>query len=351
MRLLILTQVVDTEDPILGFFHAWIETFAQEVEHVEVVCLRKGKCAFPENVSVHSLGKEIGTLKIVRLWRFYYYLFSLRNQYDAVFVHMNPEYVVLGGIFWRSMHKKIGLWFTHKSVNWRVRMAAHLAHVIFTASKESFRFPSKKVCVTGHGIDVSLFVPEIALREITALRLISVGRISPIKKYELMFEALGVLRAKGIDATLTLVGEPVAEKDTVYAQSLREIVASKKLPVVFRGGVSHHKVPQALHEADIFLNCSETGGLDKALLEAWAAGLYVVTTNDGVITVAREIDVSLPITADPEKIAEKIGEWSKLTDAEKEAYREKARTYVAAAHGLSVLIHTIVTRLKEPLHG
>jgi len=58
MKLLVVTQVVDTEDPVLGFFVRWVEELAKHVESVEVICLREGKHMLPVNVHVHSLGKE-----------------------------------------------------------------------------------------------------------------------------------------------------------------------------------------------------------------------------------------------------------------------------------------------------
>jgi len=170
MRLLIITQKVDVNDDILGFFHRWLEEFAKHCENIIVICLQKGEYDLPKNVKILSLGKEqknfqfscrqkrlpVGLIfnfqsifnfsilkKLKYLLRFWKYIFVERKNYDKVFVHMNPEYVVLGGIFWRLMGKKIGLWYTHKAVNLKLRIAEKLANKIFTASKESFRLKSK----------------------------------------------------------------------------------------------------------------------------------------------------------------------------------------------------------------
>ena len=62
MKLLIVTQIVDKNDPILGFFHRWIEEFAKHVEHIEVICLKEGKHKLPSNVHIHSIGKEQTTI-------------------------------------------------------------------------------------------------------------------------------------------------------------------------------------------------------------------------------------------------------------------------------------------------
>jgi len=58
MKPLILTQKIDINDDVLGFFHNWIKEFAKHCESVVVVCLRKGEYDLPENVKILSLGKE-----------------------------------------------------------------------------------------------------------------------------------------------------------------------------------------------------------------------------------------------------------------------------------------------------
>ena len=88
MRLLIVTQAVDRTDSDLGFFVRWIEEFAQHCEKVTVICLRKGKYALPANVEVIALGKAPRPVRTARLWNI---CISRRAEYDAVFVHMNPE--------------------------------------------------------------------------------------------------------------------------------------------------------------------------------------------------------------------------------------------------------------------
>jgi len=43
MKLLIVTQKVDINDDVLGFFHDWIKEFAKNCEKVTVICLGKGE--------------------------------------------------------------------------------------------------------------------------------------------------------------------------------------------------------------------------------------------------------------------------------------------------------------------
>ncbi len=81
----------------LGFFHRWIVEIAKRCDSVHVICLKEGRHQLPANVTVHSLGKEGGTLSRQYVTRFYRYIWRYRKEYDSVFVHMNSEYVCLGG--------------------------------------------------------------------------------------------------------------------------------------------------------------------------------------------------------------------------------------------------------------
>jgi hypothetical protein len=64
MKLLIITQKIDKNDPVLGFFHNWVKKFSENYESVNVICLYKGEYDLPKNVRVFSLGKEKEESKI-----------------------------------------------------------------------------------------------------------------------------------------------------------------------------------------------------------------------------------------------------------------------------------------------
>jgi hypothetical protein len=101
MKLLIITQKINKNDPILGFFHGWVKEFSKHFDSIVAICLEKGEYDMPTNVKVLSLGKESGHSKVKYLLNFYKFIWQERNNYDAVFVHMNPVYVVLGGLLWK----------------------------------------------------------------------------------------------------------------------------------------------------------------------------------------------------------------------------------------------------------
>ncbi|HQU07455.1 MAG: hypothetical protein B7X04_00555 [Parcubacteria group bacterium 21-54-25] len=287
MKLLIVTQAVDQHDPVLGFFVQWIEEFARHAERVEVICLRKGEYHLLSNVRVHSLGKERSTPRFARRLvyasRFLRLAWRLRHGYDTVFVHMNPEYLVIAGWLWRLLGKRTALWYTHKSVNLKLRIAVFWARVVFTASKESFRLPTKKLQIVGHGIDVAAFVaaPRRARRG-APLHILTIGRLAPSKRLAEMLAALDVLHREGTAFSFTIAGVPATRADEGYERAVRADLIHKPYArtVTFLGAVSHASIPALLAKADVFVNLSTTGSMDKAVLEALAAGVPAVTTNE-----------------------------------------------------------------------
>jgi len=341
MKLLICTQSVDLQDPNLGSFHQWIEEFAKHCEKVTIICLREGEHALPANVEVLSLGKEKGSLRLERIARFYRFIISRRRDYDAVFVHMNPEYVVLGGVLWRLWGKKVGLWYTHKSVDLKLRIATLFANVIFTASKESFRLSSKKVRVTGHGIDTGRFAcpPRAKRASADPLRIITIGRISPTKHLSEMLGVLETLYGRGIPFMFTIVGIAATEKDRVYERSIRARAATLPFAdtITFAGPKDQTEVARLLCVSDVFLNLSTTGSLDKAVLEAMSAGVVPVTTNEAFKDILQPHTLYVP-SVDARSIANAIVHASTLDPA-------VFARYIEENHSLARLIPRLITAL------
>lgn len=266
MRLLIVTQAIDTSDSVLGFFHRWIEEFAKHTERVHVICLREGAHSLPRNVTVHSLGKEKGAGRLMYMWRFYTYAWKLRREYDAVFVHMNPEYILLGGLLWHTLGKRIGLWYAHKSVDAKLRLASLLAHIIFTASSESFRIRTKKLRITGHGIDTAFWTPDVTVAR--EAHWLSAGRLSASKRHD---RAIEMAAEAGV--MLRIAGEG-PEKNHLERLA-RETGAS----VTFLGSLSPEALRDEYRRAALLVHTSETGSLDKVVLEARLSGCPVQTSN------------------------------------------------------------------------
>ena len=278
MNLLILTQKVDKGDDNLGFFHHWLEKFAEKTDKMFVIANFVGEYSLPANAQVFSLGKEKGFGRIRRYFNFYKYIFEELPKSDAVFIHMIPAWVILVWPVAAIFRKKIYLWYTHKSVTFSLWLAEKLVSKIFTASPESCRLRSKKIVATGHGIDTERFKSK-DVPKAWALKLLSVGRITPSKDYKFIIEAVGLT---GGNAVLDIVGEPVTETDVIYKRKLEKLVLEKNLrgKVVFLGAKTQDEMPEIYNGHDVLAHASETGSVDKAVLEAMSCGLPVATTSE-----------------------------------------------------------------------
>jgi len=354
MKLLIITQKVDINDDVLGFMHGWIAEFAKHCEKLTVICLEKGEYDLPNNVKVLSLGKEFkiqnSKFKIFNsikyLFRFYKYILQERNNYDKIFVHMNPEYVILGGVFWMLLRKKIWLWYTHKSVNLKLKIAEKFVDVIFTASKESFRLKSKKLKVMGHGINIDKFQilnhPKSQIQN-SKFIITTIGRISPIKDYETLINAIEILIQNNINLQVKIVGSPATLENEKYLEKLNKIVVEKKLNNIinFVGSVPNKNIIQYYRNTDLFVNMSMTGSLDKVILEAMACGVITLSCNDASRDLLEEYNLFFK-KGDYKELSEKIKRIINLSKDKKENIKQVLRKIVVEHHSLSNLISSII---------
>jgi glycosyltransferase involved in cell wall biosynthesis len=290
MKLLIVTQALDKEHPILGFFHRWVEEFAKHCETVTVICLQKGEYTLPDNVTVYSLGKEAGKSRLSYLVSFYKFIWKLRHQYDNVFVHMNQIYVILGAPLWRAQGKKVGLWYAHGVVSRSLRVAVKLADIVFTSTKEGLRIETPKRMIVGQGIDTALFVSATKLSSDT-LRLVTVGRISQSKNLETLLEACAILKESGTKFHFTIVGVPITEAEHLYDSKMKALTADLGLDtyITWIGGISNSELPAILQQSDIFIHDGSTNSLDKVLLEAALCGCIVVSSNPAYNALTKDL--------------------------------------------------------------
>ncbi len=335
MRLLIITQKVDSNDSVLGFMVDWIKEFSKYCQKLTVICLQKGEYNFPANVKILSLGKEIAQSKIKYIINFYKYIWQERKNYDIVFTHMNPEYIVLGGLLWKIWGKKIALWYTHKRVDLKLRLAEKLANIVFTASAKSFRLKSKKINIMGHGINTELFIP--ALEPVKEKIILNVDRISPTKNQLVMIKIFKDIKEKIGDCQLYLVGAPVREADENYFNTLKEYVKNNNLikQVKFFGAIANKNTPDLYRQAKVSVNFSATGSLDKTILEAMACDLPVVTTNEAFKHIVPAENYSQDFMNAKEKIIYFL----------QQDNRQNYRDIIIRDHSLNNLIANIIKKL------
>lgn len=359
MKLLITTQKIDINDDVLGFFHAWVAELAKYFEEITVLCLFKGEHDLPSNVRVFSLGKDEYQEKprifrqTILIFRFFKYVISEKERYDAVFFHMNPEYVVLGGWLFALLGKKMFLWYLHKAVDWKLRYAEKRVDLVFTASQESFRLKSGKAKIVGHGINLGQFSNgnSDGGHENGIFRIVYVGRISRIKNQMLLLEAIDILKnVKGIDnLNVRLVGAPIYQTDNDYLESMKNFTREKSLSQVvgFAGSVPNKGIRNEYLASDLAINLCPTGGMDKAVLESWASRTLCLVKNQTFAGYLAGFPELILNGDKPEELAEKIESIMALDEPRKAEIKRKLGEIVEENFSLEKLAKKLYDLMSE----
>ena len=344
-NLLIITQKVDKDEQLLGFFIKWITGFTGQFNKITVGCLEKGNFDLPFNVKVISFGKDRRLSKISQLINFYKLIIGRNGDYDAVFVHMNPIWVVFGGWWWRLSGKKISLWYAHGKVSFMLKIAERFTNIIFTSTKEGCRINSAKIKVVGQGIDTDLFKPEEKTKN-NKFTIVSVGRIAPSKDYETLIKAVSLLPENSVK--IEIIGGIGISEDEKYFALLKNLVIEKKLSdvVKFKGVIPNREILPILQSADLFVNMGQTGSLDKAILEALACGVIVLTCNEALADVLKDYAALLMYPKkDYSWLAEKIKIIMTMSEEEKSKISHALRQIVVENHNIHNLIKKITVSL------
>jgi glycosyltransferase involved in cell wall biosynthesis len=106
------------------------------------------------------------------------------------------------------------------------------------------------------------------------LRLVSVGRLAPVKGQALLLEAVRELRGKHIDARLTIVGDG-PKRGALEAVAQRLGVSDI---VKFTGAIGQDEIARYYAHADLYVHASFAEGVPVVVMEAMAHRLPVVAT-------------------------------------------------------------------------
>lgn len=325
MKLLFITQIIDAQHDDLAFTIQWVDAFIQQGYDVQVVCLEKG--TFDGHFPVFSLGKEVGNGKYKSILLFIQYI--LTHKFDRVFVHMNPEYFTLGGLWWFLNRTPMYLWYTHYTTHFHLKLAGLLCKRMFAATKQSlpqYEGSPKKI-ITGHGVDVTFWQNEGAVENKNIYELLMVHRLSRSKRVEKGIQALALLP---INYTLTIYGRAV---DPLYYEELKQLVLKLGLTdrVAFKGPVPMPELRNIYPHYSIMINmASET--IDKTMLEAMLNGIFPLTTPGNSEAIGLPVN---PQDESPQALADFI-----LNESQQINY-SKLSTIVNERHGLKSLVEKL----------
>ena len=354
-RLLLFNLKTDADDDILGFTTDWINALAEHFASIRVITMDMGRLDVAKNVEVVSVGKERGWSEPRRALQFYRLLAQTlsESKIDACFAHMMPLFVAMAGPILRVRKIPITMWYAHKAVPPVLRVATMYSRRVLTSTPAGFQLPSTKLKVVGQGIDTVRFSPLPGSYPEKSFRVLHVGRLSAIKRIEVLLEAVALLKGRfaSTPVNVTLVGRPQTDADHRYARVLRERADLLGITdhVHFQGSVPFPQVHRVYTSADCMVNPSEAGALDKTVLEAMSCGLPIVTANTSYRNVVGSELAAWVTRSEAEAIAERMQCLMEMSTEERRALGGLFRQVVERDHSLTKLAARIAAEIKADL--
>jgi glycosyltransferase involved in cell wall biosynthesis len=344
MKLLFITQKVDRADWLLGFTHDWVKSLAARVEKLTVICLAQGETDLPSNVKVISLGKERGASRVGRAINFAQAMAATAGEAGGVFTHMSPPFAIAAAPFTKLHRIPLVMWHTHRAVTLQLKLAVALSDVVVTASPESLQLATPKARVLGHGIDPAQFSPLPETARDKPPLVVAVGRLSPIKRHELLIEAVKRLRARGVEFRCAIVGAAPPDAES-YEQKLRTLAAGD---VEFAGAVPRGQIAGWYARCAVAVNLSSNTGMDKATLEAMFCGRPVLAADPTFAPLLGAEGAGWQAAEEPEALADQLA--TILADPAGSAEQAAAvRVRAVAAHSLDRLMDQLLQVFKEKI--
>ncbi|OGM98971.1 MAG: hypothetical protein A2915_03345 [Candidatus Yanofskybacteria bacterium RIFCSPLOWO2_01_FULL_41_34] len=343
-NLLIITQKVDENDNHRGFFIDWIREFAKNFSEVNIITVSKGIYTLPEKVHIYSLGKERGLSKFTQAIIFYWHLARFVPSSSGIFAYSSPIFVIASWPLTFLYRKKIILWYLHRSVTLKLKIAERLAYRIATAAKESLNLKSKKIVEIGHGININRFKNLESRTSSHELMILSIGRISRIRNFETLIKAMGILKSRGLNFKLKIVGQPVMPPDFKYFEDLKKLVGELNLnnQVEFIGFIPYGQTTEYYKKADILINPAPKGGIDKVVLEAMAMRCMVFVANPVFVPYLAGYEKYLLFEyGNAEDLADKVEDFLKLSSEKIKEMSESLEESVVKHHDLKKIISKI----------
>jgi glycosyltransferase involved in cell wall biosynthesis len=254
-------------------------------------------------------------------------------DYDAVFVHMNEEYMLLGGVPWWLLGKRSVLWRNHKKGSLQTRLACAFASRVCFTSPDSYVAHLGNAVRMPIGIDTDAF--SLTTAPLQQRSILFFGRLDAVKNAHVFVAALDELYRRGLQFSATLCGSPTYENDEYAASTLaraKHLVDSKVLKLF--PAIPNESAPGLYRSHMIYVNVTPSGSFDKTIGEAMASGCIVLATNSAVKDVLESR--FLPVLT-PETLAESIAQTLDIPEAERSKIIARQRAYIMAEHSLSLL--------------
>jgi len=345
MNLILFNFESNKNSQALAFALDWINEISKNVDKLYVVSLRCGEYEVADNVEVYCINqdKKSRIQTIFSIWKVLKNIHKKDKNIGGYFVHMAHYFVPIIYPFAKYYNQKILLWYAHKSVPISLKIAGNLANKIFSISSQSMRLKTNKFEAVGHGIDTTnRFIMKDKFRD-KIKNIVTVGRISKVKNVDMIVDAF--LSLKRDDLYLYIVGDALAGDDADYLSNIKRSIPKEfQDNIIFTGSISFDKLPDIYKDIDLSINISDTGSLDKTIIEPMAMGIPIITSNDSAKQIFNDLnDHGVYLLDTKEDLKIKLKE---LVEKECDFNRIKLRDEVIKNHSLDSLAKEIVSEFK-----
>ena len=348
-RLLFVTQLVDPEDPVLGFVVQQLEALTAVADVTVIANEVRAADALPARVI--SLGKERGASRLVRagaytraVWR------ETQDRPAALVAHMCPIYLVAAAPITRLRRVPSVLWFVHPDRRPILRLAERLAGAVTTATSTSYPAAPRNLHVIGHAIDTAAFAGVPPPHEDDGpLRVLALGRTSPVKHLDTIIRGVAAARAGGTNLRLHLVGPSVTAEEREHRTALVALIAAiAPDAVTLDAPVDRSGVVDLLADTDVLVNATESGSGDKVVFEAMAAGRPVLASSTGFSGLLDGLPLPATFAAgDPRSLADALTRVAQASPAVRAQHGARLRARVEDAHSLHHWARELVAVVDE----
>lgn len=359
-RLIFVTQLVDPVDPVLGVTLDLVRALKDRCERLVVIANEVPTTPRNLGVEIISLGKETRVGRLRRGVRYERAIGNLarRLRPDALVAHMCPIYLNLAAPIAKVFGIRTMLWFTYPRPSLMLVAAEWLSDCVVTAIPGSYPRRNEKVHPIGHAIEMSTFGFVPPRHSEGPLRLLSLGRTTPVKRHTVTLRAVASARRR-VDVALRIVGASTTPSERQHRVELERAIDGLDLRsvVTLEDPVPRFDIPNLLAESDCLVSATIAGSADKSVLEAMAVGRPTLVSNPAFAPMLQGLAPSLRFReGDPQDLSDRIEAIAHTGAAERRAIGEALSERVGREHSLGHWADRII-ELARPdaararLHG
>lgn len=278
-----------------------------QAEHIVVSMMDEGKYGRllkKEGINVHYLNLPAGKVTFSALSKLYRLIRMLKPDVVQTWMYhadlIGGVVAKLAGVkkvFWNVRHTTLESGKSKRSTILIAKLCAKLSgfipeQIIYCAHEaqaihKNLGYKKGKAKVIGNGYDLALFDQNVQFREMILnefsisnkeVLLGMVGRYDPQKDHSNLISALGIVKQKGFEFKLLLIGKQLDDSNDELLEQINSESVSDNIRLLGQ----RTDIPSVMNALDIHVLSSSFGeAFPNVLAEAMACGTPCVTTDIG----------------------------------------------------------------------